>query len=120
MKELSQRISLRQFTGSETWYRHRLQPQGAFHRRREARRRRWRRLLASRRNRCVPALREGRCGRGIPGLETDRRANRTATLACEDGNGRTVHSKKIEYTDFPLDQVTLWFSNNTILLPSEY
>ena len=28
--------------------------------------------------------------------------------------------KKIEHTDFPLDQVTLWFSNNTILLPSEY
>ena len=44
----------------------------------------------------------------------------TATLVCEDGNGRVVYSKPIPYTDFPLDEIALYFTNNTILLPSEY
>lgn len=44
----------------------------------------------------------------------------TATLVCEDGNGRVVYSKPIPYTDFPLDEISLYFTNNTILLPSEY
>jgi len=43
-----------------------------------------------------------------------------ATLTCEDGNGNTVSRKKIEFTDFPLPEITLWFTDNTILLPSEY
>jgi len=45
---------------------------------------------------------------------------RTATLTCEDGNGNIVFTKQIEYTDFPLDEITLWFSNNVIYLPSEH
>jgi hypothetical protein len=44
----------------------------------------------------------------------------TATLTCEDGNGRAVYSKAIEYTDFPLPEIALYFTNNVILLPSEY
>lgn len=48
------------------------------------------------------------------------RENHTATLACEDGNHNQVYSKPIEFTDFPLDTITLWFSNNVILLPSEW
>ena len=39
---------------------------------------------------------------------------------CDDGNGNTVFTKKIEYTDFPLDEITLYFANNIIHLPSEY
>ncbi len=46
-------------------------------------------------------------------------ADRTGTLACEDGNGKTVFSKKLDYTDFPADGIELWFENNTIYLPSE-
>ena len=45
--------------------------------------------------------------------------DRTATLSCEDGNGTTVFQKAIEYTDFPADSIKLWFENNTIYLPSE-
>jgi hypothetical protein len=30
------------------------------------------------------------------------------------------YNKKIEYTDFPLDEITLYFANNVIHLPSEY
>lgn len=43
-----------------------------------------------------------------------------ATLTCDDGNGNVVLTEQIEYTDFPAEGVTLWFQNNTILLPSEY
>ena|ERR1700674_369426 len=44
----------------------------------------------------------------------------SASLTCEDGNGNEVFRKIIEYTDFPLPEITLWFTDNTILLPSEY
>jgi hypothetical protein len=47
-------------------------------------------------------------------------ADQTGTLTCDDGNGRVIFSKELEYTDFPLDEITLYFTNNTILLPSEY
>ena len=48
------------------------------------------------------------------------RPDRTATLTCEDGNYNVVFSKEIEYTDFPLDEITFWFANNVIYLPSEH
>ena len=44
----------------------------------------------------------------------------SAKLTCEDGNNNTVFTKPIEFTDFPLGEITLWFTDNTILLPSEY
>jgi hypothetical protein len=31
-----------------------------------------------------------------------------------------VFTKEIEHTDFPLDEITLYFTNNVIHLPSEY
>ena len=46
--------------------------------------------------------------------------DQTARLKCEDGNGHTVYSKKIPWTDFPLPEITLWYSNNVIYLPSEH
>jgi hypothetical protein len=47
-------------------------------------------------------------------------ADRTATLSCGDGNDNTVYTKAIPFTDFPADEITLWFANNTIYLPSEH
>ena len=44
----------------------------------------------------------------------------TAMLTCEDGNKKVVFTKRIEFTDFPLDEISLWFTDNVILLPSEY
>ena len=44
----------------------------------------------------------------------------TGTLTCEDGNGNRVFEKALEFTDFPVPEITLWFTDNTILLPSEY
>jgi hypothetical protein len=34
--------------------------------------------------------------------------------------GKVVYQKAIEYTDFPLPEIALYFTDNTILLPSEY
>jgi hypothetical protein len=47
-------------------------------------------------------------------------ARHTGTLTCEDGNTNKVFEKPLEFTDFPLPEITLWFANNTIFLPSEY
>ena len=44
----------------------------------------------------------------------------TGELVCEDGNDRIVLTKKIPFTDFPPEGVTLWFENNVIYLPSEH
>ena len=46
-------------------------------------------------------------------------AGSKASLVCEDGNDNVVYREKIEFTDFPLDEITLWFENNVIMLPSE-
>jgi hypothetical protein len=48
------------------------------------------------------------------------RPDHTATLTCDDGNGKLVYTKEIEYTDFPLDEITLYFTNNVIYLPGEH
>ena len=47
-------------------------------------------------------------------------ADQTGVLTCDDGNGIVLYTKGIEFTDFPLDGITLYFTNNTILLPREY
>jgi len=46
--------------------------------------------------------------------------NRTASLVCDDGNDNIVYTQHIEFTDFPIDEIRLYFTDNTILLPSEY
>lgn len=47
-------------------------------------------------------------------------ADNKATLSCEDGNGNTVYTENLQFTDFPLSEAELWLTNNVILLPSEY
>jgi hypothetical protein len=47
-------------------------------------------------------------------------ADHTASLTCEDGNGNVVYTKQIEHTDFPLDEIAFYFTNNVIYLPSEH
>jgi hypothetical protein len=46
--------------------------------------------------------------------------DRTASLVCGDGNDNIVYAQHIEYTDFPMNKITLWFANNVIYLPSEH
>jgi len=47
-------------------------------------------------------------------------SDHTATLTCEDGNNNVVFTKALEFTDFPLSETVLWFTNGTIYLPSEH
>jgi hypothetical protein len=45
---------------------------------------------------------------------------RSGVLVCDDENYNVVFTKAIPYTDFPLAEVKFYFTDNTILLPSEY
>ena len=46
--------------------------------------------------------------------------DRTASLVCDDGNDNIVYTQHVAFTDFPLDEIKLYFTDNVILLPSEY
>lgn len=48
------------------------------------------------------------------------RDDRSADIMVEDGNKNQVRQFRLEYTDFPLKEFTLWFIDGTLLLPSEY
>ena len=43
----------------------------------------------------------------------------SAVLTCGDGNGEIIYRKGICFTDFPLPEIKLYFTNNVICLPSE-
>lgn len=43
-----------------------------------------------------------------------------AVLRCDDGNGKKLYEKAIEFTDFPLSQIGFYVCEGIILLPSEY
>jgi hypothetical protein len=113
-------VDLRQFTGSENWYRHPINrvvlftdgakyvaDQGDAY---------W--LLdviaiAQRYEKCVAA-------EPFQVWTLRVHSDRAATLVCSDGNENIVYRQHVEFTDFPLDEITLHFANNVIYLPSEH
>lgn len=114
------RSELRQFSGSENWYRHGLvrrilftdgvkylaDEAGAYWLLDEI-------ALAQQFDKAVAA-------EEFQLWKLNVKADHTAVLACEDGNGKTVLRKELEFTDFPLEEISFYCTNNTILLPSEY
>lgn len=46
--------------------------------------------------------------------------DKTAKLVCEDGNYNVLYTEQLDYTDFPMSEVELWFENNVLILPSEH
>lgn len=44
----------------------------------------------------------------------------TWTLSCTDGNEHGLVVQQIEFSDFPLSMIEVWFVGGTMLLPSEY
>lgn len=114
------RADLRQFTGSENWYRHGLNravlftdgakyvadSAGAY----------WLLDEIALAQRYEPAV----AAEGFQFWKLTVTPKQTGTLSCEDGNGKAVFSKSLDYTDFPAEGVELYFTNNTILVPSEY
>ena len=47
-------------------------------------------------------------------------SNSKAIVKCDDGNGVKLYSQKIEYTDFSLPEIKLYFCNKVLMLTSEY
>ena len=41
-------------------------------------------------------------------------------LEATDGNDNPIARQKIEFSDFPLDEIKLYFSRGVLMLPSEY
>ena len=46
--------------------------------------------------------------------------DRTAKVTITDGNDNVLASQEIEFTDFPIDEISIWCVDGIILLPSEY
>jgi len=46
--------------------------------------------------------------------------DQTATLVCEDGNKNQVAEQVLTYTDFPDPEISFFFTDNVLMLPSEY
>ena len=47
-------------------------------------------------------------------------SDKSAILTIEDGNYKIVANQEIEFTDFPLDEIEMWFANKVLYLPSEH
>lgn len=111
---------LNQFTGSETWYRHGINRKVLFTEGAQ--------FLAERGGAywlldeiaLIQPYDKAVAAEEFQVWKLTVNANRSATLTCDDGNGNIVFTKQISWTDFPLDEVTLWYANNTIYLPSEH
>jgi len=114
--KMLRRNELRQFTGTEHWYRHIsgylytdgvlyvAQEGGAF----------WlvdKILLTTRAKKNLQEF-------GSWKLEVNE--DKSAIFLCEDGNYNELYREKIEWTDFPLNKIELWFENGVLILPSEH
>lgn len=113
------KADLAQFTGSEQWYRHGLA----------------RKVLYTDGAQYVAEaggaywlINEIAFGQAEPAIAAEEfqvwrlkvNPDQTAILTCEDGNDRVVFTKRLEFTDFPLEEIAFYFTDNTILLPTEY
>lgn len=43
-----------------------------------------------------------------------------ALFTADDGNDNIFYRQTIEYTDFPLDEIKFFYTNDILILPSEY
>lgn len=41
-------------------------------------------------------------------------------LSMEDGNDNEITFQEIEFSDFPLDSIVIWFVDGVLMLPTEY
>lgn len=110
---------LRQFTGTENWYRHPiagkvLYTEGARHVA-EAGGAYW--LLDEI---AVAQTIQAVAAESFQLWKLTVSDDQTALLQCEDGDSNLCFEKQIEFTDFPLSKIILYFADQVILLPSEY
>ncbi len=48
------------------------------------------------------------------------RTHKEAKITYADGNGTILLEQEYEYTDFPLDELRLFFVDDMLMLPNEY
>lgn len=41
-------------------------------------------------------------------------------LVATDGDDTTLHTERLDFSDFPLDEISFWVEGDVILLPSEH
>lgn len=51
---------------------------------------------------------------------TLQKPNMAWELSCEDGNHNHLYTRRIDFSDFPLEKLTVWFVDGVAMLPSEY
>lgn len=49
-----------------------------------------------------------------------QKQNSSWWISCEDGNKNILYNRKIEFSDFPLDKISIWFVDGVVMLPTEY
>ncbi len=49
-----------------------------------------------------------------------KQEDNTWTVHCTDGNYTVLARQDIEHSDFPLDEIKLWYADSVLMLPSEY
>lgn len=47
-------------------------------------------------------------------------SDKTAILVCKNGNGKQVFHLNLEFTDFPLNEISFFVTGGVIMLPNEY
>ena len=52
--------------------------------------------------------------------ELQQKQNTEAQITYGDGNGTILYQQDYEFTDLPLDELRLFFVQDTLMLPSEY
>lgn len=112
--------ALRQFSGSETWYRHSLNrnvlyTEGA-HYLAEQGGAYWLLDSIAIAQAHVNAVKAEEFQAWTLKVNSDS----SALLTCDDGNGHVVYEQAVPFTDFPLPEVKLYFCNSVIMLPGEY
>jgi hypothetical protein len=46
--------------------------------------------------------------------------NKCGKVVMDDGNGKVLHTQKLDYTDFPLPEVKMFATDGMLMLSSEY
>jgi hypothetical protein len=49
-----------------------------------------------------------------------KQSDDTWQLTSEDGNNNLIVAQKIQFSDFPLPEITIWIIDGVAMLPSEY
>lgn len=114
------KADLDQFSGSETWYRHPINPKVLYTEGAQFVAERGGAYWLLDEIAIIQPYDKAVAAEEFQVWKLEVKPDRSATLTCGDGNGNTVFTKQIEWTDFPLDEITFWFANNTIYLPSEH